>query len=395
MFRRPVHRTLMERLREARQFIQVVGGARQVGKTTLAQQVMRSLRTASHYASADDPTLRDRTWIEQQWDLGRIKAKRSKRGALLVLDEVQKIPDWSAGVKQLWDEDFAAGVSLKVMLLGSAPLLVQRGLAESLAGRFEITHLAHWSFAEMHAAFGWDLAKFIYYGGYPGAAALVDEPGRWARYIVDSLIETTVSRDILLMTRVHKPALLRRLFHLGCVYSGQILSYQKMLGQLQQAGNTTTLAHYLDLLAGAGMVVGLPKYSGSRVRQRGSSPKLQVLNAALMTAQGDVSFDEAQQDREHWGRLVENAVGAHLVNSTAGTGAQVFYWRERSREVDFVVQSGRRLAAIEVRSGASRRALIGMSEFRRRFRSARPLLVGGSGIPLDQFLLMPVADWLD
>ena len=230
MYKRPLYQTLVSRLKEPRRFLQVLAGPRQVGKTTLARQAMEGGRTRSHYASADEPTLQDRAWIEQQWDLGRLKAKDGE--ALLVLDEVQKVPGWSEVVKRLWDEDTTKGVSLKCVLLGSSPLLVQRGLTESLAGRFEVLHVTHWSFPEMRDAFRWNVDQYVYFGGYPGAAALIEDRQRWARYIVESLIETTLSRDILLMTRVDKPALLRRLFLLGCDYSGQILSYQKMLGQL-------------------------------------------------------------------------------------------------------------------------------------------------------------------
>ena len=236
---------------------------------------------------------------------------------MLVLDEIQKVPGWSEAVKRLWDEDTRLRRALKVVILGSAPLLVQRGLAESLAGRFEVLQLQHWSFAEMREAFGWSLDTYIFYGGYPGAAPLVGEPSRWARYVLDSLVETTIARDVLLLSRVDKPALLRRLFELGCRYSGQILSYTRMLGQLQDAGNTTTLAHYLDLLAAAGMLEGLQKYAGAAVRQRGSSPKLQVLNTALMTAPMGLALEEACADRELWGQLVESAVGAHLANAAA------------------------------------------------------------------------------
>ena len=239
-------------------------------------------------------------------------------------------------------------------------MLIQSGLTESLAGRFEVIAVPHWSFAEMHEAFGWKLEQYIFYGAYPGAAELIDDPERWRRYILDSLIETTISRDILLLTRVDKPALLRRLFQLGCAYSGQILSYQKMIGQLTDAGNTTTLAHYLELLQGAGMLAGLSKYARGQVRQRGSSPKLQVLNTALMTAQDQRSLAEARQDGDYWGRLVESCIGAHLFNSSFGTNISVTYWRERNHEVDFVLQQGTTTVAIEVKSGARRVSLPGM-----------------------------------
>lgn len=275
MYSRSHGEVLARRLGGRRRFIQVVAGPRQVGKTTLVQQIAKVSGLVFRYASADEPTLRGGEWIAQQWDAARLEARDAgRRGALLVLDEIQKISGWSEAVKRLWDADTRHHVPLKVILLGSAPLLIQRGLTESLAGRFEVLHLPHWSYAEMRAAFGWTLDQYVFYGGYPGAAPLVKEPERWARYVKDALIETTISRDVLLLTRVDKPALLRRLFELGCAYSGQVLSYQKMLGQLQDAGNTTTLAHYLELLSGAGMIAGLQKFSLGVTRQRGSSPKL-------------------------------------------------------------------------------------------------------------------------
>jgi predicted AAA+ superfamily ATPase len=254
--------------------------------------------------------------------------------------------------------------------------------------------MAHWSFAEMRAAFGWTLDEYLYFGGYPGAAPLIGDPTRWARYVADSLIETSISRDVLLLTRVDKPALLRRLFELACRYSGQILSYTKMLGQLQDAGNTTTLAHYLDLLAGAGMVCGLQKYAGDVARTRGSSPKLQVLNTALMTVTSGVSMAEAHADREFWGRLVESAVGAHLANAAMRGECTVHYWRERNHEVDFVVQAGRSLTTIEVKSGRAPQAHAGTAAFRAAFNPTRTLLIGGDGISVEDFLLQPVSHWV-
>jgi hypothetical protein len=283
---------------------------------------------------------------------------------------------------------------VKVVLLGSSPLLIQSGLTESVAGRFEVIAVPHWSFTEMREAFGWNLEQYIFYGAYPGAAGLISNPERWRRYIQDSLIETTLSRDILLLTRVDKPALLRRLFHLGCAYSGQILSYQKMIGQLTDAGNTTTLAHYLDLLQGAGMLAGLAKFARAQVRQRGSSPKLQVLNTALMSAQDNRSLTEARQEGDYWGRLVESCVGAHLFNSSFGTNISVTYWRERNHEVNFVLHEGKTTVAIEVKSAGRRESFPGMEAFVREFKPKRQLLVGGQGIALEEFLSKPAAHWL-
>jgi predicted AAA+ superfamily ATPase len=396
MYKRPIYQTLLKRLQQPRRFIQVLAGPRQVGKTVLARQLMEDLNIPSHYASADDPMLRDRTWLQQQWDLVRLQIdpKRRPTEVLLVLDEVQKIPAWSEVIKQLWDEDTGARRQVKVVVLGSAPLLIQKGLTESLAGRFEVIRAGHWSYAEMRDAFKWDLDRYLFFGGYPGSAELVSDENRWRRYIIDSLIETTLSRDILLLTRVDKPALLRRLFQLACDYSGQIVSYQKMLGRLQDAGNTTTLAHYLDLLAGAGMVAGLAKYSGGRARQRGSSPKLQVMNNALLTAPSAFTFLEARRDRDYWGRLMESAAGAYLVNGTRGTGAEVFYWRERSREVDFVLTSGRSIVVIEVKSGRARESFAGVEAFSRDFHPKRKLLVGGGGISVEEFLSKSIEEWV-
>ena len=393
---RPYAATLAARLSEPRRFLQVVAGPRQVGKTTLVRQVLEALAAPSFYASADEPALRGPDWIAQQWDAARLAARAAgRRGAVLALDEIHKVPGWSEAVKRLWDEDSARRTALKVIILGSAPLLVQRGLGESLTGRFEVISLPHWSFAEMRDAFGFDLGRYLWFGGYPGAAGLASDPARWARYILDSIVETTLSRDVLLLTRVDRPALLRRLFDLACRYSGQVLSYQKMLGQLQDAGNTTTLAHYLDLLAAAGMVTGLAKYSGGRVRQRGSSPKLVVLNTALMSSAWGLTPAEAEADSDRRGRLAESAVGAHLANAAAARECELFYWRERSREVDFVVKAGSRITAIEVKTGRRVESLPGMDAFSAEFRPHRKLLVGTGGIPLETFLSEPVKHWTD
>jgi len=383
---------LAKRLAQPRRHLQVVTGARQVGKTTLVQQVTEQLQRPVRFVSADEPTLRDSAWLRQQWEAARLEAEGG--GGVLVVDEVQKVEQWSETVKHLWDEDTRRRRPLQVVLLGSAPLLIERGLTESLAGRFETLHLPHWSLDEMHAAFDFSLEDYLYFGGYPGAAPLAVEPSRWRRYVLDSLVETSIARDVLLLTRVDKPALLRRLFELGCRYSGQVLSYTKMLGQLQDAGNTTTLAHYLDLLAAAGMLTGLQKYAGQAVRQRASSPKLQVLNTALLTAVEGLSPQEARADRSFYGRLVESAVGAHLANAAQRGDCELFYWREKNREVDFVVRAGKRLVAIEVKSGRRRDALPGMAAFVDAFQPDRTLLVGGDGLELETFLSRPISAWL-
>ena len=395
-FVRPQAESLVARLLEPRRFIQVVSGPRQVGKTTLAEQAAKQSNLPTRYASADEPTLRGATWIDQQWQAARaLSSGPDPSGALLVLDEVQKVPGWSEVVKRLWDEDTREGRRLKVVVLGSAPLLVERGLSESLAGRFERFQLPHWSFSEMQEAFDWSVEEYIFYGAYPGAAPLVWEPRRMKRYIRDALIEPIISRDVLLLSRVDKPALLRQLLELGCEYSGQILSYTKMLGQLQGAGNTTTLAHYLELLAGAGLLTGLQKYAPGIIRRRASSPKLQVLNTALITSGREVLFEQALEDAPSWGRLVESAVGAHLVNACVSRECDVYYWREGNKEVDFVLERGDHLLAIEVKSGHFSGTLAGMGAFGEKFPAARKLLVGGDGVDLELFLSTPVDAWFE
>lgn len=391
-FQRQQASVLSTRLAEPRRFLQVVTGSRQVGKSTLVSQVTQRQPLPVRFVSADEPTLRDQIWLRQQWEAARVEAAGA--GGILVVDEIQKVEQWSETVKSLWDEDSRKDCPLKVVLLGSAPLLLQRGLTESLAGRFETIHLPHWSLAEMEAAFGYDLEDYLYFGGYPGAAPLRNDPVRWRSYLMDSLIETSVSRDILLLTRVDKPALLRRLFELGCRYSGQILSYTKMLGQLQDAGNTVTLAHYLELLGAAGLLTGLPKFAGETVRQRASSPKLQVLNTALMSAMEGLSPEESRKNLSFYGRLVESAVGAHLANAARTEGLELFYWRDRNREVDFVIRRNRKLIAIEVKSTLRRECLPGMSAFVEAYQPAHCLLVGGDGIPLEEFLRKPATHWL-
>lgn len=387
MKKRHFFETLLKRLQEPRRFIQVLIGPRQVGKTTLARQVAEKLGEPYLYNSADLATLQDALWLQQQWESARELAK-AKGQALLIVDEIQKIPHWSDIIKFLWDQDTVSKIKLSVLILGSSPWLMQKGLSESLTGRFEILPITHWSYKEMKEIFGWSLDRYLYFGGYPGAAPLVNEkdPSRWINYINDSIIEPTISRDILLMTQVNKPVLLRRLFQLGCHYSGQVLSYNKILGELQDAGNSTTLAHYLELLSGAGLLAGLQKYANQTVRKKGSSPKFVVFNTALLSAQSGKSFIEAMNDPVFLGRLIESSVGAHLLNGIRGTQIQLFYWREGDREVDFILQLGDKLIAIEVKSNHDPLYHSGIDAFVKQFKPMRVLLIGKQGIPLDQFL---------
>lgn len=392
-FIRPGAQSLSRRLAEPRRFLQVVAGPRQVGKTTLVQQCVERAGFPFHWSSGDDQGQRDATWIEQHWEAARTLAAKGR--AVLVIDEVQKAPNWSETVKRLWDEDARKKRKLLVVLLGSAPLRIQSGLTESLAGRFELLPLRQWSLSEMEAAFGLTPEEYLYYGGYPGAATLRLDRKRWQSYVRDSLVETTISRDVLQLVRVDKPALLRAVFELACRYSARELSFNKMLGQLQDAGNTVTVAHYVQLLDAAGMVAGLPKFAGDAARQRSSSPKFQVHDQGLLTAQEGVPFRTIRKDPEAWGRIVESAVGTHLLHAAARGECELSYWRNGDREVDFVLRSAKRVVAVEVKSGRRRDALPGLAAFAAAHRVHKKLLVGADGVPVADFLRRPVADWFE
>jgi len=386
MFIRKELQSLNTRIGEARRFIQVLIGPRQVGKTTLVRQLIDQLDFPCQYVSADAVGAANSAWIAQQWEAARFRLKTTGADqTLLVIDEIQKIDNWAEIVKALWDQDSFQQTPLKVILLGSARLLIQQGLTESLAGRFELMPLTHWTLDEMASAFGFSPDEFVFFGGYPGAAPLIEDQPRWRDYVLNSLIETTVSKDILMMTRVDKPALLRQLFELGCSYSGQILSYTKLLGQLQDAGNTTTLSHYVQLLDSAGLLSGLEKYAVDKARQRGSIPKWQVQNSALFSVFSPFSFEQVRANPVEWGRWVETAVGVHLSRSAQLGQLKLFYWREGNDEVDFVLQRGGQVVGLEVKSGRSQRAQ-GMVAFSRKVAASKMLLVGQSGIPWAEFL---------
>jgi predicted AAA+ superfamily ATPase len=392
MFQRALFQVIKGRVLEPRRFIQVLAGPRQVGKTTLVTQVMHQLPFPAHYATADGLVTTGQVWIKEQWDIARIKQQQNPSiDFLLILDEIQKVENWSETVKREWDADSLNGILVKVLLSGSSRLLLQQGLSESLTGRFEMIYAGHWPFKEMQTAFGTDLNQFIWFGGYPGSAGIMDQEDRWKQYISDSIIETSISKDILMLTRVEKPALLRRLFEFGCSYSGQIFSYTKMLGQLVSVGNTTTLSHYLDLLSQAGLLAGLEKFASSQTRQRSSSPKFQVFNTALISAQRHESLSSIISQPAQWGRLVESVVGAHLLNHALTDKITLSYWRERNDEVDFVIQKNGKVIGLEVSSGGSHKQA-GMEAFQKRFLPDRLLMIGKTGIPLHEFLLINPGD---
>lgn len=422
-YKRPHEELLTDRLSEPVSRMFIVAGPRQVGKTTLVKRTLETRPPSSYcYLPVDEPSPSSEelpgpvgnipvgnipvgniidaslekpgiAWLIRQWEEARIAADRladfsgavDKPKFVLALDEVQKIPNWEEAVKGLWDADRRANRPMHVVLLGSSPLLIKKGLSESLAGRFELIRMTHWSFTEMNEAFDIDLPQYIYFGGYPGSAEYIFDQRRWVSYVRDSLIEPNIRKDILGITSVKKPALLKNLFELGCQCSSQELSYDKILGKLNKKGHEATLAHYLDLLTDAGLLTGLEKYASRAPRKRASSPKLNVLNTALMTAQSGYSFEEAYADRSYWGRLVESAVGAHLYN-LGFPDYQLYYWREDSDEVDFVLKKGSRLLAIEVKTGDRGGRHQGLDAFSEKFKPHRKILVSDKGRPLVDFL---------
>lgn len=386
---------LKKRIEEERKFIQVVAGPRQIGKTTTVRQLLKEVTTPFLSVTADNIAATDSSWINQQWEAARQQMKNAdSTGFLLVFDEIQKISNWSEAIKKNWDTDTANNINIKLLLLGSSRLMLQQGLTESLAGRFELMQMMHWSFLEMQQAFDVTEEQYAWFGAYPGAASFINDEQRWKDYVINSIIEPSISKDILMLTRVDKPALLRKTFELGCIYSGQQLSFTKMQGQLQDAGNTTTLANYLQLLNSAGLLGGLQKYSGAAVQSKNSSPKLQVYNNALVSAYNGDGFMYNKNDPARWGRWVENIIGSHLINHSAIGAFELFYWRHGNHEVDFIIKKGSRLIAIEVKSG-TRLKPEGITAASKHFDFTKTLLIGIEGLNWKDFLKMNPATLFD
>lgn len=376
----------MNRLSEPRNRIQVISGPRQVGKSTMVKQVLKEINLPYLFVTGDSVNPNDSQWISDTWQTARAQKLIGKHAQyLLVIDEVHKIDNWSEAVKKEWDQDTFNDLNIKVVLLGSSRLLLKDGLTESLAGRYEIIRMSHWTFPEMHEAFGLDINQYVYYGGYPGSASFIKDERRWRSYIKDSIIAPAISQDILMTKTVYKPDLMKQVFDLGCTYSGEELSLNKMLGQLQDAGNVTTISNYLDTLNEAQLLVGLQKFAFDKARKYNSVPKLMVYNTALLSALSNIKFEKAFVDPKMWGRWVESAVGAYLLNMSKELGYHVYYWRERNYEVDFIMEYNRKLIAIEVKSGR-RTTNAGLSVFREKFHPLTSFVVGSGGISVEDFL---------
>jgi len=364
--------------------MQVIIGPRQVGKTTLVRMVLEKIQIPHSFYSAD--TVKDDNWLGMIWQRERLEMQyNNQQERLLVIDEVQKLPNWSEYVKKEWDTDTWNNTNIKVLLLGSSRMLIMSGLTESLAGRYELIKMTHWTYKEMKAAFDWDLNTYIYYGGYPGAADLINQPDRWRAYIKKSIAEPSITKDVLETSKVYKPALLQQLFELGCSYSTCLLSYTKLLGQLQDAGNTTTLSAYMQLLQEANLVAGLRKFANDEARKRQSIPKFQVFNNALYNAYSRASFRDVIRDPQEWGRQVESAVGSYLLSQAELSDMTLLYWRKNNEEVDFVLEWNSEIVAVEVKSNGERMTS-GLIAFRDTYHPKHSLIVGEEGINLDTFM---------
>lgn len=386
MYKRSQFDELKSRLSETRDKIQTISGPRQVGKSTVIKQVLQETNIPYLSVTADNVPKTDNFWISEMWSSARARMKASKASEfLLVIDEVHKLDNWSEAIKKEWDEDTRNDINIKVVILGSSRLLLKDGLTESLAGRFELIRMPHWSYNEMHEAFEMDIEQFIYFGGYPGGAKYVQDERRWRKYIKDSIIAPAIERDILTTKTIYKTALMRQLFDLGCMYSGKELSLNKMLGQLQDVGNVTTLANYLNTIGEARLLCGLQKYARDEARKYNSVPKLMVYNTALLTAQTNTTFHKTFTTPILWGRWVESAVGAHLLNQADEYDYKLYYWRENNDEVDFIVESGEQQISIEVKSGR-RGTNNGLKVFSDKFHPQQSFVVGTDGIPVEEFL---------
>lgn len=394
MFIRHHYQQLQKRMEEPRHFIEVVVGPRQVGKTTLVKQVLNSTKMGYHHVAADNVPTNQTNWISEVWNTARSKMRASGANEyLLVIDEIQKIPNWSEVVKKEWDDDTFNDVNIKVILLGSSRVLLEKGLADSLAGRFEEIRMSHWGWLEMRDAFGMTLEEYIYYGGYPGAAPLISDTDRWSQYIESAIVDATINKDILQNHVVTKPALLRQTFELGSSYSSQELSVTKIMGQMQDAGNTTTISSYLQLLSDAGLLTGLQKFANDKARKRASTPKFQVYNSALKNYLSPLSLENALVQPKQWGRFYESAIGAHLVSKAFENRFDLFYWRQGNDEVDYVIQKRDCLMAIEVKSNHEK-TTTGLQVFKEKFSPKVSLIIGPEGIGVEEFLSHDPIDYL-
>ena len=390
MYQRRHLNILKSRMAEPRRRMQIVMGPRQVGKSTLVGQFTEGTSVPFDFFAADNVNRFDTSWIPNKWQQARMRMDiHSEQEHILIIDEVKKIKGWSEQVKKEWDEDSRNHRNLKVILLGSSRLLLQKGLEESLEGRFETIKMGYWDWQEMHDAFGFSMDEYVYFGGFPGLAPDIQDEDRWRNLMEDSIISPILTRDILEIEEIRNPALLRQVFELACTESAKELSLTKMQGTMN-SGTVPTIKNYLDILSKSMTVQPLQNYFPSRIKEKQSVPKMQVYNNAFRNRFGKFSFDEARVDPAEWGRQVESAVGAHLANRAMTDDYELFYWRnERRQECDYVLRKGQSLVAIEVKSGSVDKA-VGFEKFKEQFadKITAAFIVGPQALPLEDFFVM-------
>jgi len=379
--------TLKSRMAEPRRRIQIIMGPRQVGKSTLIYQFCEGMDTPYDYFSGDNANRFDTSWIPNRWQEARMKMDlHGDKERILIIDEVQKIDGWSEQVKKEWDEDTRRKRNLKVILLGSSRVLLQKGLNESLEGRFEPLKMGYWEWSEMRDAFGFTMQQYIYFGGFPGLALDIHDEDRWRGLMEDTVITPILSRDILEIEEIRNPALLRQVFELASIESARELSLTKMQGTMN-SGTVPTIKNYLNVLDQTMTVKPMQKYAPSVIKEKNSIPKMQIYNSAFRNCYGRFTFEEAVTNPSEWGRQVESAVGAHLANRSQLDTFELLYWRNNNKkECDYVLKKGQSLVAIEVKS-SSADDTSGFEEFKNLFSKqiTAAFIVGPEGLPLEDF----------
>lgn len=347
---------IAERFKKGFKEIQVLLGPRQVGKTTSILSFLKKYKGPYLYISADEVLETDLNWLDQAWQ----KAFDLSPQCLLVIDEIQKVQDWSSQIKRLWDKQKISKKSrLKLFLLGSSSLKIQKGLSESLTGRFELLRAYHWNYLETQKIKKMSFENYLLYGGYPGAYDHIKDPVRFSSYLTKSIIQTVIEKDILQYHRIKNPALFKQLFDILSRLPSCEISYTKLLGQLQDKGNTDLVKDYLDLYEGAYLFQQVHKYQTAHFTRKTSSPKIIPMAPAL------IQLDYKKASKENMGLAFEALVGSDLLRAELSTT----YWRDKDNEVDFVVEYKNRIIAIEVKSG-KKKSSKSLSAFKIRFPTA-------------------------
>ena len=356
----PFIQQLDRQLKRESNLLQVILGPRQVGKTTtILDYIERELSGKANYVSADLVFNTSPQWLTEQW----LKAQQDQK--TLIIDEIQKCENWAETIKGLWDSAKRMKQSISCVLLGSSSLQIQKGLTESLTGRFQLILAHHWNHAESKEGYELSFEEFLKIGGYPGSYQFGKDLSEWRNYVKNSIISTVIEKDILQYQTVKSPALFRQAFEIILSYPAQEISFTKLLGQIQDKGNVELIKHYIHLYEGAFLVKALEKYSPKKLKTKSSSPKILPLAPCLYY----VNALEPYTD-EVKGRIFELVVGAQLFR----TGAELMYWREGKYEVDYVLKRGKTIWGIEVKSGR-KKALSGLTEFSKRFPTARTALI--------------------